>query len=69
MRTKFIGSDAKTLNLLTDNIMKEYLKAIFALFFFRPYTIYSRWFEIALGVSAWFQLFVVLFGIYKIINR
>jgi hypothetical protein len=43
--------------------MKKILEAVYHLFLFKPYTIYPRTFEIALGVLAWLNLFVVIIGI------
>ncbi len=41
--------------------MKTILEATYHLMFFKTYTIYPRWYEILLGIQAWFSLGVIVF--------
>lgn len=43
----------------------EILIAIKALFLFQPYTIFGRWYEISLGILAWFNIFLILYIIFN----
>lgn len=46
----------------------KFIEAYNALFLFKHYTIYSRWFEIGLGIIAWCLLFEITFVLFKIIT-
>lgn len=43
--------------------MKKLLSALYALYFFRPYTYHERWFEIGCGVIAWIQTAIIVFAL------
>ena len=43
------------------------LEAIYALFFFEPYTRFSRWFEISYGIIAWGCLIIIVYSFIKIL--
>ncbi len=45
--------------------IKEFPSALKALLLFKPYTIWSRKFEIACGVIAWNGVALILYGIIK----
>lgn len=45
--------------------MKEFFEALYALFAFRRYTSFDRWFEIGCGVLAWLNVVIVIWGIWK----
>lgn len=46
----------------------EFFNSAKALLFFKPYTNFSRWFEIALGIFAWINLLYAVIGIIGIIS-
>ncbi len=43
--------------------MKEILKATYSLFFFKPYTIYDRFYEVGYGILAWLSLVLIIIGL------
>jgi hypothetical protein len=50
------------------DIIKVYIKVLFKILIFKQKSEYNRWFEIAISVSVWFNLIVVLYSILKSIN-
>ena len=49
--------------------MKEFKEAAIALLTFKPYTVYSRTFEICLGIFAWLQICNLVINTYFLIAR
>jgi len=49
--------------------MKEFKEAAIALLTFQPYTVYSRKFEICLGIFAWLQICNLVINTYFLTSR
>jgi len=48
--------------------MKRIIRAIEHLFLFKTYTIFDRWFEIALGIMAWINILIITYSLYIVIR-